>query len=122
MVFSYAVTDKLNYINQNDYMYTEDAAGTSVRNTFSSIHYLLYNVNDCVALGSRSEWFNFSSGLQNIHNSDILNQTFGVNYRHNANLVFRPEVRWVWDKDTVGVNENGKSSQAFFSGDMVMTF
>lgn len=122
MVYSYAVSDKLNYINQNNYLYTQDAAGTSVRNTFSSIHYLFYNVNDCVTLGSRSEWFNFSSGLQNIHNSDILNQTFGVNYRHNANLVFRPEVRWVWDKDTVGVNENGKSSQAFFGTDMVMTF
>ncbi|MCA9158262.1 MAG: porin [Planctomycetales bacterium] len=122
MIFSYAVTDKLNYINQNDYLYTQDAAGTSVRNTFGSVHYLLYNVNDRVALGSRSEWFNFSSGIQNIRNSDILNQTLGVNYRHNANLVFRPEVRWVWDKDTVGVNENGKSSQAFFGTDMVMTF
>lgn len=122
MVFSYAVSDKLNYINQNNYLYTQDAAGTSVRNAFSSIHYLLYDVNDRVALGSRSEWFNFSSGVQNVHNSDLLNQTLGVNYRHNANLVFRPEVRWVWDKDTVGVNENGKSSQAFFGTDMVMTF
>ncbi len=122
MIFTYAVTDKLNYINQNDYLYTTDAAGVSVRNTFGSIHYLLYNVNDRIALGSRSEWFNFSSGIQNIHNSDILNQTVGVNYRANSNLVFRPEVRWVWDKDNVGVNENQKSSQAFFGTDMVLTF
>ncbi len=122
MIFTYAVTDKLNYINQNDYLYTTDAAGVNVRNTFGSVHYLLYNVNDHVALGSRSEWFNFSSGIQGIQNSDIYNQTLGVNLRANSNLVFRPEVRWVWDKDNVGVNENQKSSQAFFGTDMVLTF
>ncbi|MEO8268385.1 MAG: outer membrane beta-barrel protein [Aureliella sp.] len=122
MIFSYAVSDKLNYINQNDYLYTQDAGGASVRNTFGTIHYLLYTVNDKITLGSRSEWFNYSSQIQNIHNQDLLNQTFGVNYRANANLVFRPEVRWVWDKDNVAVNGNGKTSQTCFGTDMVMTF
>lgn len=122
LIFTYAVNDCLKYINQNDYLFTKNAAGTNVRNTFGSIHYLIYDLNDKISLGSRSEWFNFSSGIQNINNSDILNQTLGINYRANSNLVLRPEVRWVWDKDTVGVNENGKSSQAFFGTDMVMTF
>lgn len=121
-IITVGLTDNLKYINQNDYLYTTNAAGVNLRNTFGSIHYLLYTLNDKVTLGSRSEWFNVSSASQGIQNSDILNQTFGVNYRTNANLVFRPEVRWVWDKDTLGVNENLKSSQAFFGMDAVFTF
>ncbi len=119
-ILTLGLTDNLTYIGQNDYLYTTNAAGGTIRNTFGSIHYLLYKVNCKTTVGSRSEWFNVSTGQ--IRNSDILNQTFGINYRTNANLVFRPEVRWVWDKDNLGVNENLKSSQAFFGMDAVFQF
>ena len=122
MILTVGLTDNLKYINQNDYLYTNDAAGLGLRNTFGSIHYLIYNINDCVALGSRSEWYNISSEATGVVNADTYNQTLGVNYKFNPNLVVRPEVRWVWDKENLGFNENGKTSQAFFGMDAVYTF
>jgi hypothetical protein len=121
-ILSLDLTSKLKYIAQNDYLYTTDAAGSNVRNTFGSIHYLIYAVNDKVSLGSRSEWFNVSSAAAGIRNADLYNQTAGINYRVNSNLVVRPEVRWVWDKERIGFNENGGSSQTFFGTDAVFTF
>ncbi len=116
------LTDNLKYINQTDYLYTNNAAGVGIRNTFGNIHYLIYSLNDCVSVGSRSEWFNISEEVNGVRNADVYNQTVGMNYRFNPNLVVRPEVRWIWDKETVGFNENGKTSQAFFGMDAVFTF
>ena len=122
MILNVGLTDNLRYINQNDYLYTNDATGLGLRNTFGSIHYLLYDINDCVAVGTRSEWFNISSEQTGVRNADVYNQTLGMNYKFNPNLVVRPEVRWIWDKELAGFNENGKTSQAFFGMDAVFTF
>jgi hypothetical protein len=122
MILSAALTDKLTYVNQNDYLFTNDANGLGLRNTFGSIHYLVYQLNDCWGVGSRSEWFNISSEAAGIRNADVYNQTLGVNYRPTSNLVLRPEVRWVWDKEGIGFNENNATSQASFGMDGVFTF
>jgi hypothetical protein len=121
------LTEKLTYINQTDVLFTRNAGGDAFRNTFGNIHYLIYQINDCVSFGQRFEWFNFSgtaadSPFVGQDNSDLYNYTLGFNLRRNANLVFRPEVRWVWDKTNFGFNENGNASQAAFGGDMVFTF
>jgi hypothetical protein len=125
------LTDKLTYINQTDVLFTRDAAGAAFRNTFGNINYLIYKVNDCVSFGQRFEWFNFSgnsaaAGPTNLFagrdNDDLYNYTMGLNLRRSANLVFRPEVRWVWDKTAFGFNEDNNQSQAAFGGDMVFTF
>ena len=80
-------------------------------------------MNDCVSLGQRFEWFNYGgAGFNNAENNDLYNYTLGVNYKQSANLMFRPEVRWVWDKDRFGFNEENAGSQAAFGGDMVFTF
>ena len=126
-IVNVGLSDKLRYINQTDYLFTNNAAGVGVRNTFGNIHYLIYSINDCVSVGSRSEWFNISREGDGIRNADVYNQTVGVNYKINPNLVVRPEVRWIWDKEQplingVTFNENGKSSQAFFGMDAVFTF
>ena len=121
-IITAGLTDNLKYINQTDYLFTNNAAGTGVRNTFGNIHYLIYSINDCVSVGSRSEWFNISQEVNGIRNADVYNQTVGMNYKFNPNLVVRPEVRWIWDKETFGFNENGKTSQAFFGMDAVFTF
>ncbi|MFN5393160.1 MAG: outer membrane beta-barrel protein, partial [Planctomycetota bacterium] len=55
-------------------------------------------------------------------NDDLYNFTTGVNYRAHANLLFRPEVRWVWDKNRYGFNEDNAGSQAAVGGDVVFTF
>ncbi|MGN6546883.1 MAG: outer membrane beta-barrel protein, partial [Aureliella sp.] len=124
------LTDKLTYISQMDYLQTDNAAGAVQRNTFGSIHYLIYNINDKWAIGSRSEWFNYTT--QQVHNADLYNQTVGLNYKPNANLIVRPEVRWIWDKNgvggPVGVNEisphtgQPMPSQAVFGTDMIFVF
>jgi hypothetical protein len=130
LVLTAGLTEKLTYINQTDVLFTRNVSGAAHRNTFGNIHYLIYQLNDCVSLGQRFEWFNyggegFSAGSNRFagnSNNDLYNYTVGVNYRHNANLMFRPEVRWVWDKANYGFNENADSSQAAFGGDMVFTF
>ncbi len=51
-----------------------------------------------------------------------------MNYKPNANLTFRPEVRWVWDKESFGYNEISPNdglplpSQTSFGTDMIFTF
>lgn len=130
LVLNTKLTDKLTYINQNDYMQTDNAAGDIQRNTYGMLHYLIYSINDKWAVGSRSEWFNYTT--QQVHNADLYNQTIGLNYKPNANLIVRPEVRWVWDKNgaggPVGANEISPNdglplpSQAIFGTDMIFVF
>lgn len=122
MILTYGLSDKLKYINQNDYLHTNDATGLGVRNTFGSIHYLIYQLNDKVGLGTRLEWFNISSESSGVKNADLYNMTYGINYRLNQNMIVRPEVRQVWDKERLGFNENGGSSQTFLGMDGIFTF
>jgi hypothetical protein len=104
-------------------LYTQNNTGNTVRNTFGNINYLIYKVNDRWSLGQRFEWFNFSgAAFNNVNNDNNYNFTTGVNYRASANLLFRPEVRWVWDRDRYGFNEDNASSQAAFGGDALFTF
>ena len=117
------LTDKLTYISQTDYLYTQNASGITARNTFGNINYLIYQLNNRWALGQRFEWFNYSgAGFGGAQNDELYNYTAGVNYRAHANLLFRPEVRWVWDKSRYGFNEDKAGSQAAIGGDMVFTF
>jgi len=124
------LSEKLTYISQTDVLYTRNGAGNVHRNTFGNINYLLYKVNDCVSWGNRFEWFNFDGAAfsdinpnaANARNNNNLNFTTGINYKANANLMFRPEVRWVWDRERFGFNENNASSQAAFGGDVLFTF
>ncbi len=123
VILSGGLTEKLTYINQIDTMYTTNVNNAVQRNTFGNIHYLIYQVNNRVALGQRFEWFNFGgAGFNNVRNDDLYNYTVGINYRAHANLLIRPEVRTVWDRDRFGFNEQNRSSQTAFGGDMVFTF
>ena len=122
VIYTNAVTDKLTYISQSDLLYTTNNVGGTQRNTFGNINYLIYKVNDCVSLGQRFEWFNYSGdSFPGHHNDDLYNYTTGVNLRASANLVFRPEVRFVFDRARHFL-ESDKASQAVFGTDMVMTF
>jgi hypothetical protein len=120
------LTDNLTYINQTDYLYTNNAGGVTQRNTYGNINYLIYKVNDCLSVGQRFEWFNISGlGIGNNvprQNDDVYNYTVGLNYKLNSNLMVRPETRWVFDKQRVGFNERNESSQASFGGDILFTF
>ncbi len=127
VIYTNNLSDNLTFISQTDVLYTDNSVDDVERNTFGNINYLIYKVNDCVSFGQRFEWFNYggNSGLfAGRRNDDLYNYTAGFNLRPTANLVFRPEVRWVWDRaDGNGLFlENGRSSQAIFGTDMVLTF
>ncbi len=122
LILTTPLTEKLTHINQVDYLFTNNAAGVGLRNTFGNINYLIYQLNDTWSLGQRFEWFNYSSEVNGIKNADIYNHTVGVNYRPMKNLVFRPEVRWIWDKEKLGVNEGGFGTATVFGTDMVFSY
>lgn len=127
VILTAALTDNLKYISQADYLYTTDSTGASVRNTFGTDQYLIYAVNDCTSVGGRFEWWNYSSQTGAVNgvvarNSDVYNLTTGVNQRINSNLIVRPEVRWIWDRELIGFNSNGGTSQTVFGVDGIFTF
>jgi hypothetical protein len=94
VVADYAVSDKTNYVFQTDWLNTTDLAGNDARNTYGINQYLIHQYNDRIGAGLRYEWWASKSGQEaRAHIHDL---TLGVNYRQNANLLFRPEVRWDW--------------------------
>jgi hypothetical protein len=132
------LTDKLTHIVQADYLNTANTGNTfGGRNTYGNINYLIYNMSDCLAFGQRFEYYNISRDGQvpfiggapvagRIHNADTYNYTVGFNYRPHANIVWRPEMRFIWDKERVGLVEsnNGaaRSSYAVFGNDIVISY
>jgi len=124
VILTESLSDKLTFISQSDVLYTTNSVGGGAqRNTFGNIKYLIYQVNDCVALGQRFEWFNYGGeGFGFRQNDDLYNYTVGMNYKASANLMFRPEVRWVFDRERFGFLESDKSSLAVFGTDMIFQF
>lgn len=130
-IFDVQLTERLKYVFWNDYIRSEDQNGNDLRDAIAITQYLLYRVNDCLSYGGRFEWYNVDSidrpgGFGD--NNDIYDLTLGLNYRPHANLVFRPEVRWDWDKDGNGlfngtpINEQGDASQTTFGMDAILTY
>ncbi len=95
LVFDVALTHRLNYVFQSDYLYVGDARDddgaltVGLYETIGINQYLIYTLNDCWGFGGRLEWWR-DAGLS--HNQ----AAFGVNYRPHSNVVFRPEVRQEW--------------------------
>jgi hypothetical protein len=125
-ILTTTLTDNLTHITQTDYL------DTSVRNTWGNINYLIYNLSDCLAFGQRFEYFNVTNaaGLANgVKNQDTYNYTMGFNYRPHANVVWRPEVRFIWDHDSTPfglieprANGDARSSLAIFGNDIVIKY
>ena len=75
---------------------------------FGFVNSLFRDVNCCLSLGARLEWWRsdrFSADQQSTNAF-----TMGANYRHSANLLFRPEVRWDWGRQAV---DNGEAIIGF---------
>lgn len=129
LVADYAVSDKLQYIIQNDYLDTENGDGDRARNTFGINQYLIYNINDCWAYGSRFEWWNVATDqFGRDGNADVYALTMGLNYRPHANLIIRPEIRYDWvrgvtadEAAVVGLFDSGVD-QFTFGMDTILTF
>lgn len=123
LIADYAVTDSIQYIIQNDILSTEDEAGNTVRETFGINQYLLKTINDCWAVGARFEWYNAEGVFDTAPgtDTDIYALTAGVNYRPNANMIIRPEVRWDFDNDEAVEVLDG-TDQFTFGIDSIFTF
>lgn len=117
------LSDSLTHVLWVDILDTDGTGRVRERETFDVNNYLLYNLTDNLVWGNRMEWYNVDKGVYGVTNgrSDIYAFTTGLNYAASSNLLFRPEVRWDWDKDNVAGNELG-SSQTTFGTDMIFTF
>ncbi|TWT90838.1 hypothetical protein Mal64_12350 [Pseudobythopirellula maris] len=90
LVFDVALSDNLNYVLQSDYVGIDNDTRTIGANDQIGVNqYLFYTMSDCVAVGSRIEWWK-TDGFS------YQEMTFGLNYKPHANLVIRPEVRYDW--------------------------
>lgn len=121
IVIDYSICPDLNYVFQTDYLDTEDINGANARDTYGINQYLVKQINDCWGVGTRFEWWAAKNGA-NAGRSHVYDLTFGVNYRPHANLVFRPEVRFDWDKDRIAGLQNGDDEQTTFAIDGILTF
>ncbi len=121
------LTDKLLNLTQFDYLDTTDATDALVRQTYGLNTYFIYQMTDRLALGSRTEYFNWATpevraANPGLNSADLFNQTVGINYNINANLMVRPEMRWIVDYDRTGVNEDNARNKAIFGMDAIFTF
>lgn len=99
---------KLQYVGQIDFL------GLQTADEYALINSLYYCHNRCLAFGTRLEWWK-SNQLQ-ADSASTYDFTMGVNYRPQANILIRPEVRWDWGQSAV---DNGDVNFGF---DMIFTF
>ena len=72
-------------------------------------NYLFYDLNDCMALGLRSEWVDMGRDAEEFNAV-----TVGINYQASANLMLRPEVRV--DNMHRDINSGAGNGRVFSAG------
>jgi hypothetical protein len=82
------LTDSVDYVLQADVLHL----GTNQE--FGIVQYLFREINPCLSLGARLEWWKSDQFFTSSRST--YNYTVGANYRHNANLTIRPELRFDW--------------------------
>lgn len=132
------VTDNLKYVVQSDLGQTSDRALDYKADWYGLNQYLLYEINTCWAAGMRVEWFRDEDGTRvtglgdgNLNQGpfigDFYEITAGLNWRPNANVTVRPEVRWDWYKPRVAggnlpYDAGDRDNQFLFGCDVLMTY
>jgi len=112
-VIDYAVTEKLKYVFHSDLL------RTGVYDTFGVNQYLIYQLTDCVGVGTRAEWWKADGASVNAI-------TWGLNVKPHTNLTIRPEYRYDWSPS--GNTNRGiqggfvDQSHGTFAIDAVFTF
>jgi hypothetical protein len=123
------LSKKWEYVMENDIVETDGSyGGTGVANDgedFEIANYLFYTINDCWKMGTRFEWW--KSNQVTGQDASFYELTYGFNYKANANLMIRPEVRYDWTPGENAVvnapNQNGNFyDKVIFGIDAVLTF
>lgn len=117
------LSDSVTHVLWVDWLDSDGTGRAVQRETFDINNYLLVGLTDCVTWGNRFEWYNIDSGVYGVTagKSDVYAYTTGLNIGLGSNLLFRPEIRWDFDKDSVTGLEKG-SRQTTVASDMVFTF
>ncbi|MGQ9573824.1 MAG: outer membrane beta-barrel protein [Thermoguttaceae bacterium] len=107
--------------------------------------WLVWTLNPCWSAGLRFEWFRDDDGsrVAGVGNwigsgkgwlglpgfaGNFYDLSFGLNWRPNPNLVFRPEIRWDWYDGTRNVagelpfDGGNQSDQLTFAVDVLLTY
>lgn len=127
LIFTWHVTDRLDYVIQHDNGWQEDffgnAPGVDVE-WYGLNHYLFYKINDCWQAGARFEVFRDDDGVRvtglrpgnpnaGPFVGNFYNITLGLNWRPRANLTLRSEVRWDWFDGTGLPFDDGTQDDQF---------
>ena len=96
------LTDRVSYAMQGTYLDLDD------NQDLGFINSLFREINCCLSVGARIEWW--KSDQFSANNRSTYAFTMGANYRRNANLMFRPEVRWDWGGEAI---DNGEPIVGF---------
>ncbi|TWT32375.1 hypothetical protein KOR34_41380 [Posidoniimonas corsicana] len=107
IVADVAVTPRLTYVLQSDYVNYDDLTGTGLNdNQIGLNNYLLYALNCRWGVGARAEWWKTDG-------TSYYETTLGLNYRPLEGFVMRPELRF---------DRAPGSDQTSFAVDAILTY
>ncbi|HID76832.1 MAG TPA: porin [Planctomycetaceae bacterium] len=137
LVSIFDLTDRFTWVIQHDYGSTA-TYGRGRARWYGLNQYLLYEINCCLAMGARIEWFRDEDGTRvrglgdgnravGPFIGDFYEITFGLNWRPHSNIIVRPEIRWDWfDQDGPGevqpFDAGDSKDQFLFGCDMIVLF
>ncbi len=85
------------------YVFQADVLNFGVNNEFGIVQYLFRDLTECVALGTRLEWW--KSDQLYPDTKSTYEFTMGANLKPDANITIRPEVRWDWGAAAIDPGE-----------------
>ncbi len=97
-----------------DYVLQADVLNLRTNNEFGIVQYLFHEINPCLSVGSRLEWWKSDQLFADTRSTYQF--TMGANYRQNANLIVRPELRFDWGAAAVD------PGAAIFGIDAILTY
>jgi hypothetical protein len=123
IVFDVALSQDLKYVMQSDVVSYDDD-DNHLGSQVGINQYLFYTVNDCLALGTRMEWWKSDGIVGEDDSASFYGLTYGANYRFNSNLIVRPEVRHNWTpaEDAYEANTGFDFNQTVFGVDAILTY
>ncbi|MEN6450153.1 MAG: porin [Thermoguttaceae bacterium] len=144
LVFKQELTERLQYVLQHDLGQEQNALPNGDSAQWYGVNqYVLYKLNKQWSANFRGEWFRDNNGTRvggvpedagirlwslSGFAGNFYEMTFGLNWRPNANVIFRPEIRYDWyDGQTnagglLPFNNGESSSQLLVAADLIFTF